>query len=177
MSTRLAAIPALLALGCSRPAAPSIHLEVGTAADERLEFSPEASFAEYVELKGARHELRLTLAGYAASCERYVTPPPGKPLVSVVIASPWNDPPRPTHYPWTGQTERAHALPSVRIGTRAYELPPGGGVTLRSLELSPHGSVEGEFDFQFPGDAERSAKSVRGRFVARLCRVNRAEAP
>lgn len=166
---------ALLALGCSKPEAPSLHVEVGTAPDERLDFSPETSLAEYVELKDVRHELRLTFAGYPASCDAYVTPPAGRPLVSVVVETPWSEPPRLQTYPWSGQSERARARPSVRIGARAFDLPPGGGVTLTALDLSAHGSVEGELAFEFPGDAERPAKSVRGRFKARLCRVSRAE--
>lgn len=165
----------LVALGCSRPAAPSVELEVGAEAGERLQFSPQASFAEYVELKDARHELRITLAGYAASCEGYVTPPPGRPLVSVVITSPWREPLRAGSYPFVGESGRARSLPTVRIGTRAYDLPPGGSVSLKELDLSPHGTVEGELDYQFPGDATRPATGLRGRFAARLCRVNRAE--
>jgi hypothetical protein len=160
--------------GCSRPTAPTIHLEVGPGEAERLDFAPESSFAEYVELPGLRHELRLSFAGYGASCDGYVTPPPGRPLVSVIVTSPWPEPLRAGRYAWSGESERAHALPSVRIGPRSYPLPAGGGLTLRSLELVPHGSVEGDLGFESPADAERSAKSVRGRFTARLCRVNRA---
>lgn len=166
---------ALSSVGCSRPQAPNLHVEVGIADEERLELRPESSFAEYVELRGLRHELRLSLAGYATSCDSFRPPPPGRALVSVVITSPPGEPPRAQTYPHAGPTDRSSSLPSVRIGSRAYELPPGGGITLRKIDLTMQGVVEGELDFQSPGNSTEPARTVRGRFVAHLCRVTRAE--
>ncbi len=171
----LALVPCLLS--CERSPAPSVHVEVGPAPGERLEFSPESSLAEYLEIPGLRAELRITLAGYPLGCEGYEPPPAGRPLVSLRILTPPGQPPVATSYAWTARSDPPRAEPSVRIGARAYSLPPGGSVTLHKVDLNSDGAIEGDLDFEFPGDGEHAPTGLRGRFRAKLCRVRTAESP
>ncbi len=165
------------ALSCERAPAPSVHVEVGREPGQRLEFSPESSLAEYLELPGLRSELRITLAGYALGCEGYESPPGGRPLVSVRIQTPPGQPPGTTRYAWTARSDPPRAEPSVRIGAHAYSLPPGGSIALSKVDLNADGAIEGDLDFEFPGDGERAPTSLRGRFRAKLCKVRTAESP
>lgn len=171
-ATGLVALSALS--GCSRAQKPSLHLVVGTEPGDDSSFAPEVSFAEYVSIPGDHDELRITVASYAASCERFVPPGPGQALVTVVVTTPAGDPPHAASYPWNGPSDRARAAPSARVGPRGYVFPPGGSLTLTRVELEPQGSVAGWFDFEFPGSAETSQKSLHGRFEARLCRFSPA---
>ena len=173
-------IPSLIvlsAIGCQRTPKPAVRLEVGPSDAERVSFSPESAFAEYIELPGLGHELRVTLASYSVSCEKWAPPARDQVLVNVVVTVPPGAPPAPGAYAWNGSTDRARALPSARIGPRGYEFPPGGNVTLSKVELEAQGIVAGVMTFEFPGDAERPAKSLSGAFEAKLCRVSKAGQP
>jgi hypothetical protein len=176
MSARLAALvtAAVLAVGCTRTPKPSVSLVVGTQPGETMTFSPAVSFAEYLSIPDSHDELRITVASYAASCERFVPPAPGQALVTVVVTTPAGDPPHPMSYPWNGPSDRARAAPNARVGARGYVFPPGGSLELTRVELEPQGSVTGSFDFDFPGNADTSEKSLHGRFEARLCRYSPA---
>jgi len=165
------------ALGCDREPRAEIRLEVGRDATERTSFAPVAAFAEYVELPGLRHELTITLASYRASCSEFVPPTTGQTLVTVVVTTPISEPPAAKRYHHGGPSEQARALPTVRLGARGYELAPGGSVELSRVELSAQGLVEGQLAFEFPGDAERAAQRVSGRFSARICRFRQARIP
>jgi hypothetical protein len=167
-------VAAGLLTGCSRAEKPSVQLVVGANPNETTSFSPEVSFAEYVAIRGSHTELRITVASYAASCERFVAPGPDQALVTVVVTTPADDPPHLASYPWSGPSDRARAAPSARVGSRGYEFPPGGELTLTRVELEPQGSVAGSFNFEFPGNADTTQKGLHGRFEARLCRFSPA---
>ncbi len=167
----------VIAAGCQRTPKPALRLDVGPAANEKISFAPESAFAEYIELPGVGHELRITLASYAVSCENWIAPTRDQVLVNVLVTVPPGAPPGPGAYAWSGPSDRARALPSARIGPRGYEFPPGGSVTLSNVELEARGSVTGVLAFEFPGDAERPAKSLSGAFDAKLCRVSKAGQP
>lgn len=176
---------AALARGCHAPEAAELELVVGAEDSERVRFRPESSFAELLRLPGEHDELRVTLAGYEASCERFVPPGPGRASITVTVAFPAGVEPKPGTYSWTGheahggtpaRPERPYALPTARLGPRGYVFPPGGSITLSAVELSPRGRVEGLLAFSFPGDASHPAMSATGRFSARLCRAD-APAP
>lgn len=170
-------IPALLvlaAIGCRSEPPPPIQLAVGSSDSERLEFTPRSAFAEYVELPGVKTELRITLASYEASCERFIPPAPGQASVTVVVVTPPGPGPSPGSFGWHGQSTPPYASPSARIGATSHLFPPGGSLELERVELDLHGQVHGRLAFEFAGDAEREATSVRGAFRARVCRSNRA---
>jgi hypothetical protein len=157
-----------------------VHVRLGPGADDGLELSPRSAFAEYLELPGQRNELRITLASYEASCERFIPPGPGQASVTVVIVTPPEQAASPGVYGWNGETagsarlERAFAAPTVRVGAKSHVLAPGGAVELGRVELDLQGRVEGRLALEFSGDAERPATSVRGPFRARVCRSQRA---
>lgn len=166
------------ALGCEREQRAQIQVEVGRDDAERTTFTPLAGFAEYVELPGLHHELTITLASYRASCSEFVPPTSGQTLVTVVVTTPSELPPKPGTFPWSGPTSREpRALPTVRLGERGYELVPGGTLELAQVDLSPQGLVEGRLAFEFAGDGERPAQRVSGRFSVRICRFRRAREP
>lgn len=177
---------AVLAVGCRRDVPDEIRLTVGPSAGENVVFTPESAFAEYLQLPGEHDELRITLAGYAASCDHFVAPGPGLASVTVTIATPWETEPGPGLYAWAGheahggtpaRPNHAYAVPTARVGRRGFVFPPGGSITLTRVDLDPHGRIDGLLAFDFPGDADHAAMSLRGRFSARICRFEKAPSP
>jgi hypothetical protein len=175
---------ALLISACRSQNAAPIQLVVGESADKQLSFAPAAAFAEYVEVPGSSSELRLTLAGYAASCERFISPGRGQPLVMVVIVTPAGKRLEPGTYGWNGHAahggtpqtpERTYAMPSARIGPRNFLFDPGGSIRVSEVNLERAGKIKGVLSFEFAGTAERQAGSIRGSFEAGLCRVRLAK--
>jgi hypothetical protein len=147
-------------------------------------FTVRSAFGEYVELPGLRNELRLTLASYGVSCERWVAPAEGDAAVLVTIVLPPSARPTATAYPWTGLPAEAaagapgagpYALPKALLGRRSRLFEPGGVIRLSSVELDAHGVVAGTLAFEFPGAADRPATRVDGSFEAPLCRISRAQ--
>lgn len=172
--------PILLCLllgACDKSDRTPIQLEVGRAEDERQTFVPAAVFAEYVELPSERHELTLTLASYRASCTEFVPPAPGETLITVLVTAPISEALGTGSYPSGAASTRRGASPTVRLGSRAYELAPGGALTLTEVELQPQGVVAGRMSFEFAGTADKPAQRLEGRFRAHLCRINRARSP
>jgi hypothetical protein len=163
-----------LVASCERQEPGQVRLEVGRDDDEHRTFAPVSAFAEYVELPGLRHELTITLASYRASCTEYVPPGDHDALVTVVVTTPTAEPPHPGTYAWGNGGDRARSLPTVRLGSRGYELSPGGSITLTDVELQAQGVIAGHLDFEFAGGAERPAQSLHGRFRVRLCRFSQA---
>jgi hypothetical protein len=176
----------LLALGCRSTREHPIELVVGNAPDQHLSFTPEASFAEYVEVPGSGSELRLTLAGYPSSCEHFKLPGPKQPLVTTVILTPPGTTLHADVYGWDGHAahggtaaspERAYAIPSARIGHQSFVFPPGGSIRLSEVNLERAGKISGILAFEFAGNAEREAARISGNFEARLCHVRFADTP
>ncbi len=175
----LVALPGL-ALGCRTESAAPIQLVVGSDSHERVTFTPVSAFAEYVQVPGSGNELHLTLAGYEASCERFVPPRAGQALVSVSVVTPRSAPLAPGVYGWDGHgahggtqasPERAYAVPHARIGQKSFVFPPGGSLRLTEVVLERAGKLKGFLAFEFAGSAERQAASISGSFEATLCRV------
>jgi hypothetical protein len=171
---------ALIALhvGCrSEPTAPPIQLALGVDPDDRVEFSPRSAIAEYLELPGARNELRITLASYEASCDRFVPPEKGQSSFTVVVVTQPTSPPAKGAYGWNGETAptaHGYAAPSARRGGSSHVFAPGGALELEHVELELGGRIEGRLAFEFSGNAEREATHARGAFRARVCRSKRA---
>ena len=162
----------------SEKPAPPIQIALGVDAEDRIEFSPRAAFAEYIELPGARNELRITLASYEASCDRFVPPEDGEASLTVAVVTPSGTPPAKTAYGWNGEskpTAHGFAAPSARRGGSSHVFAPGGAIELETVELDVGGRVEGRLAFEFSGDAKREATHARGAFRARICRSKRAE--
>jgi hypothetical protein len=163
----------------SRPVAP-LYVVLGPDAEQHLEFRPVSSYAEYLVLPGRGSELKITLSSYAASCDAFVPPGDHDVSVAVTIRVPAQVELGTGSYPWAGHgahggsesaPERAFSLPTVRLGHVSQVLPAGGEIQLESVASTPDGRVRGLLGFDFPGDAEHVATSVKGRFEAKLCRV------
>ncbi len=144
-----------------------------------VEFPIRSAFAEYVSLPDVRHELRITLTNYESSCDSYQLPEQGQYAVIVTIATPPAQAPKAGLFDWLGheahggtpdRPERAYAVPLVRTAGRAYEFRPGGGVELKELNTGDAAAIRGLLSFEFAGDADHPAQSIKGSFVARVCR-------
>lgn len=137
-----------------------------------------SEFAEYVELPGDHNELRITLASYPVSCDRWVGPAEGQSLVTVVITLPPETQPAPGSYSWSAippadeHIRTSYALPKAHFGPRARLFEPGGAVRLTGVQLDAHGSITGTLAFEFPGEADRPATRIDGNFDARVCRLS-----
>jgi hypothetical protein len=155
---------------------------LGQTPGERAEFSPKAAFAEYVELPNLRNELRITLASYAAACERFVPPPAGETSVTITLLTPPGIKPGPATYPWgeipadakTRTPTTPIAQPVARLGKTGFVFPPGGTLELSKAELAQDGEVRGLLAFEFPGTAGQPATSLKGSFAAKICLVSLA---
>jgi hypothetical protein len=175
----ISSVALLCCVGCrSEPTSPPIQLALGVDPEDRVEFSPRSAFAEYLELPDARNELRITLASYEASCERFVPPEPAEASLTVAVVTPSGKPPAPGGYGWNGEKApgpHGYAVPSARRGGSGHVLAPGGAIELERVELDIGGRIEGRLAFEFSGDAQREATHARGAFRARVCRSKRAE--
>ena len=181
---RAAAVGLFLALAlpaCRVKKAAPIQLIAGPAAEDRIEFVPQAAFAEYFELEGLRNELRITLTSYQASCHDFAAPKAREVSVVISVIAPAGTALGSGTYAWAGheahggtaaKPEKTFAAPTVRIGGRGFALPPGGTLELKSVSKALNGSIGGYLAFEFPGDADQSATSLRGNFDAKLCRVS-----
>lgn len=165
---------------CRSHAASPIYIVLGPEPKERAEYQPISSYAEYLVLPGQRSELRLTLASYAVSCDSFVPPREHDSSVTITVIAPATAELGPGSYFWSGhdahggteqQPEHAYALPTVRLGHVGSLLPPGGAIELESVATTENGRVRGRLDFEFAGDADHAATSLKGNFEARLCRV------
>lgn len=173
----LFALCALFTLGCRGEAASSnVDLLLPDGVGRRVELVPKTAFAEYVELPELRHELRITLASYALSCDRYVPPGPDDLLLTVTLDAPAAEPLHPGTFPLeaadppdAGATARPKAFAVARQGERGFDFPNGGSVELRSVDLGPAGQVSGVLALEFPGDGTRAAAGAHGKFEAHLC--------
>jgi hypothetical protein len=164
----------LLAASCDRSPAHEITVVEGPST---IHFVVRSAFAEYVELPGEHNELRLTLASYALSCERWVPPREGDAAVTVVIVTPSAVPPTVASYGWTGIPPReeplhaAYALPKAQLGGRSRLFEPGGTIHLAGVQIDPRGAVSGTLAFEFPGEGDRPATRIDGAFRAKMCRL------
>jgi len=169
------ALAPLIALGCNERRPHEITITDGATTTR---FATQSEFAEYVEIPGDHNELRLTLAGYVASCERWVPPRAGETSVTVVIVSPADAPLAPGAYAWSGipkpdePLKAGYALPKAHIGPRSRLFEPGGSIRLTKVQLDPLGAVSGTLAFEFPGETDRPATRVEGTFEARICRLS-----
>jgi hypothetical protein len=175
-------LTALFALaGCrSEPPPNSVDLVLPDGSGRRTPFEVRSAFAEYVDLGELRRELRITLASYAASCERYSPPGPRDVLLVVTVTAPPGEPLRPGSIPASspestegdaGKPSRPSALALARHGDASHVFPGGGSLELAEVDVSPTGRVRGILALEFPGDATRPAASARGKFEARICRA------
>jgi len=158
----------------------SVYLVAGPEPAAHVEFRPVSSYAEYLVLPGERRELKLTLTSYQASCESFNAPGDSDASATVTVSVPLDTELAPGSFVWAGheahggtaqRPERPYALPTIRVGHRSQVLPPGGEIVLESVSSTPDGRVRGRLGFEFAGDAERAATSLKGRFEAKLCRV------
>ncbi|HEX7669910.1 MAG TPA: hypothetical protein VF395_10015 [Polyangiaceae bacterium] len=172
----LVPVPVVLfaALACERPPASEITVVDGATTTH---FAVRSAYAEYVELPGDHNELRLTLASYAVSCERWRPPRDDEDVLTVVIVTPAGVPPAVSSYGWTGIPSRdeplhaPYALPKAQFGSRSRLFEPGGEIHLAGVLIDPHGTVSGTLAFEFPGEGERPATRIDGGFQAKMCRL------
>jgi hypothetical protein len=153
-----------------------VDLVLPEGTGRRVELKPRSAFAEYVELPELRRELRITLASYPLSCDRYVAPGPTDLLFVLTLSTPPRAAFVPASIPFgtappidAGAAERVGAFAVARQGDRGFDFPSGGTVELRSVDLAPTGSVSGVLSLEFPGDGTRPASGAHGKFDARMC--------
>lgn len=168
------------AVAChSRPTAP-VYVVLGPDSSQHVEFRPISSYAEFLVFPGQGSELKITLASYATSCDSFVPPGDHDVSVAVTVRAPAQAALGPGSYPWAGHAahggsdqvpERPYALPTIRLGHLSQVLPAGGDIQLESVATTSEGRVRGLLGFEFPGDAEHVATSLKGSFEAKLCRV------
>ena len=175
-------LPALLLapLGCRTRDASAVYIVAGPEPSDHVEFRPLSSYAEYLVLPGERTELKITLASYRASCDSFVAPSEHDSSATVTVIVPGSGEVTPGSYSWRGlpapsatepQPQTPYALPTIRLGHRGLTLPAGGEIKLESVTTTQDGRVRGLLNFEFPGDAEHVATSLKGSFEAKLCRV------
>lgn len=171
---------ALAGSACHSRQHDSVYVVVGPEPSSHVEFRPVSSYAEYLVLPGQRRELKITLTSYAASCESFAEPSDHDTSATVTVILPDDSELAAGSFVWAGheahggseqRPERAYALPTVRLGHHSQTLPPGGEIVLESVATTADGRVRGTLGFEFTGDAERVATSLKGRFEAKLCRV------
>jgi hypothetical protein len=170
----------VLTMGChAHPVAP-LYVVLGPDPSQHVEFRPISSYAEFLVLPGQGSELKITLASYATSCDSFIRPSDHDVSVAVTVRAPAQAALGPGSYPWAGPVahggtdqvpERPYALPTVRLGHISQVLAAGGEIQLDSVATTPDGRVRGLLGFEFPGDAEHVATSLKGSFEAKLCRV------
>ena len=157
-----------------------MYIVAGPDPSEHVEFRPRSSYAEYLVLPGQRRELKITLASYETSCDSFVAPTERDSSATITVIAPVDSELSPGSYAWAGQSApggtdqlpaKAYALPTIRLGHRGLTLPAGGEIRLESVATTQDGRVRGLLDFEFPGDAEHVATSLKGSFEAKLCRV------
>lgn len=157
-----------------------MYVVAGPDPSDHVEFRPLSSYAEYLVFPGQRSELKLTLASYATSCDSFVAPSDHDSSVTITVIAPADTLLGPGAYGWDGHTahggteqqpERPYALPNIRLGHRSQVLPAGGEIQLESMTTTQDGRVRGRLNFEFAGDADHVAASVKGSFEAKLCRV------
>ena len=167
-------------LSCRGRNGAEVYVIAGPDPKEHVEFRPVSSYAEYLVLPGVRRELKVTLASYAVSCDSFVEPGDGDTSATITVITPTDTEFGPGSYVWAGhaahggteqQPERPYALPTIRLGHRGLVLPAGGEMQLESVATTQDGRVRGLLAFEFAGDAEHVATSLKGSFEAKLCRV------
>lgn len=175
----LAAVLCVLfaAASCQPEQRPSVELTVG---GKTSRYVTHTALAEYWELAGEADELRITLASYPISCERFTPPPEGEAVITISVLVPEGKRVALGDYPWPGldavreaprQPATAYALPYVRLPGRGFALAPGGAVRISEFEPRVHGRVAGLLSFQGVSDDAEAATRLSGRFEAKLCRV------
>ncbi len=171
---------ALVLGSCRSHGGAEVYVIAGPDPKDHLEFRPVSSYAEYLVFPGARRELKITLASYATSCDSFVEPGDADTSATVTVITPTDAELGPGTYAWAGhvahggteqQPERAYALPTIRLGHRGSVLPAGGEIQLESVATTQDGRVRGLLAFEFAGDADHAATSLKGSFEAKLCRV------
>jgi hypothetical protein len=170
----------LALVSCHGRGGAEVYVIAGPDPKEHIEFRPVSSYAEYLVLPGARRELKITLASYATSCDSFVEPAENDTSATITVINPVDTALEPGSYVWAGheahggteqQPERAYALPTIRLGHRGFVLPAGGEIQLESVTTTQDGRVRGLLAFEFAGDADHVATSLKGSFEAKLCRV------
>ena len=180
MGSRASALMAFALSACHARAQATVYLVLGPDPSQHVEFQPVSSYAEYLVFPGQRSELKVTVASYMTSCDSFVTPSERDASATITIVTPADSVLGPGTYAWAGHSahggteqhpERPYAEPTVRLGHRGFVLPAGGEIRLDGMTTTQDGRVRGALGFEFPGDGEHVATSLKGSFEAKLCRV------
>ena len=176
----LASLVGGLVCFCQHHGNSPLYIVVGADSTEHVEFQPVSSYAEFLVQPGQRRELRVTFASYQTSCDSFVEPEERDISATVTVIAPDTTELGAGTYAWAGhdahggteqQPARPYALPTVRLGHRSFVLPAGGEIQLEAVATTQDGRVRGLLAFDFAGDAEHAATSLKGSFEAKLCRV------
>jgi hypothetical protein len=173
---------------CQSESVPIVHVNLGTAPEERRSFQPKSALAEYIEFPGAGAELRVTLSSHEMSCEAPVQLQAGQILVSLTFSAPVGQKLGKMVYPWSlpegsgtdaapSPPAAAQVLPYVRLGQSGRAILPGGQAEITEMVMEPDGFVRGLLRLEQPGSAGKPATSILGSFSARWCRIALAASP
>jgi hypothetical protein len=178
MRPALVSVALLAAVACDDADEQPIDIAIGIDADDRRQLVPRSAHAELLVVRDVKQELRVTLSSQQIECGGFSEVDSDAVTLTLTFLSGPEQPPRPGEYPWlgtppSGRPARPLVVPTARVGARSVIFPEGGSVRLTRVELSPRGHIEGLLELGFAGNAEREATSVRGRFDARVCRLDR----
>lgn len=161
---------------CDDSALPTLHVSSGRATPQPIGFSPKTALVEYVEVAGQKNELIVQLASDEVPCGQFLPAAPDATRVSITLVLPPDATPEAKVYtaapPADGGVTLPNIITTLRMGPRSRVLPPGGQIELRSVDLSVGGHVDGILSLEFAGTPDSEPASVRGRFSARVCKVD-----
>ena len=139
----------------------AIELVVPDGSGRTLELVPRAAFAEYVEVPDAANELRVTLATFDVSCERYVAAGAEDSMLILTLKMPPSEKPHTGSYPSTPPLPVDGGTDSVGRAYAVTVVRRGGSFTPR-LYARP-GVVATPSDFRFPWPPPRFDRTEEGR--------------
>jgi hypothetical protein len=161
---------------CEDTKAPTLHVSSGQATPEPIAFSPKTALVEYVEVSGKKNELIIQLASDEVPCGEFRPAAPDATRVSVTLVLPPGVVPEAKVYTAApaddGGAATSNIITTLRVGASSRVLPPGGHLELRTVDLSEGGHLSGILALEFAGTPESEPASVRGRFSARVCRLD-----
>lgn len=147
---------------------------LGPAASDEASFTPRAALAELIELSPSETALFIHLTSAERTCDQLPAPTTDEVAVALRLTLPAGVKLVPGSFPRPPVAEGAAPLvTTVKLRGQKRELQPGGEISLTRVEANPQGVIEGLLKLEFPGDAQRPATRVAGRFLAHFCKINR----
>ena len=154
------------------------QITIQTGPDTYRRFMPEAAIAEYLEFPSEPDQLRISVANFPLSCEKYLAPRGDQVVVSFLIKVPTGKELSQGTYLWKGLPKSENemteplVLPYVRFSGGGRSLPPGGQFELISFSPEPFAEVQARAQLRGAEPGASYQIGVSGMISARLCRVS-----